>query len=54
LSILDYAPINVKQTGGGGRRAWGGDLIVYVGPGMGDLNDVVLPGEGIIIESFFA
>ena len=46
------APINVKPAGGGGR-AWGGDLIVFVGPGVGHLTDVVLPGEGIF-ESFFA
>ena len=41
--------------GGGGRgsRAWGGDLIVFVGPGVGHLTDLVLPGEGIF-ESFFA
>ena len=40
---------------GGGRegRAWGGDLIVFVGPGVGHLTDLVLPGEGIF-ESFFA
>ena len=34
-------------------RAWGGDLIVFVGPGVGHLTDLVLPGEGIF-ESFFA
>ena len=45
-----YAPINVKP---GGCRAWGGDLIVFVGPGVGHLTDLVLPGEGIF-ESFFA
>ena len=39
--------------GGGGDRAWGGDLIVLVGPGVGHLTDLVLPGEGIF-ESFFA
>ena len=38
---------------GGGGRAWGGDLIVFVGPGVGHLTDLVLPGEGIF-ESFFA
>ena len=40
---------------GGGREggAWGGDLIVFVGPGVGHLTDLVLPGEGIF-ESFFA
>ena len=47
-----YVPINVKPAGGGGR-AWGGDLIVFVGPGVGHLTDPVLPGEGIF-ESFFA
>ena len=39
--------------GGGGNRALGGDLIVLVGPGVGHLTDLVLPGEGIF-ESFFA
>ena len=48
----NYAPINVKPAGGGGR-AWGRDLIVFVVPGVGHLNDLVLPGEGIF-ESFFA
>ena len=38
--------------GGGEGRAWGGDLIVIVGPGVGHLNDFALPGEGII-EYFF-
>ena len=50
-----YAPINVKpakEGGGGGEgRAWGGDLIVFVGPGVGHLTDLVLQGEGIF-ESF--
>ena len=41
------------EGGGGGGRAWGGDLIVFVGPGVGHLTDLVLPGEGIF-ESFFA
>ena len=36
-----------------GGRAWGGDLIVFVNPGVGHLTDHVLPGEGIF-ESFFA
>ena len=49
---LDNAPINVMPAGGGGR-AWGGDLIVFVVPGVGHLTDLVLPGEGIF-ESFFA
>ena len=49
------APINVVPAGEGvGRgRAWGGDLIVFVGPRLGHLTDFVLPGEGIF-ESFFA
>ena len=32
---------------GEGGGAWGGDLIVFVGPGVGNLTDLVLPGEGI-------
>ena len=36
-----------------GGRAWGGDLIVFVVPGVGHLTDLVLPGKGIF-ESFFA
>ena len=48
------APINVMPAGKGrGGRAWGRDLIVFVGPGVGHLTDLVLPGEGIF-ESFFA
>ena len=27
---------------------WGGDLIVFVGLGVGHLTDLVLPGEGIL------
>ena len=42
-----------RRGGGGGGRAWGGDLIVFVGPGVGHLTDLVLPGEGIF-ESLFA
>ena len=33
-------------------RAWGGDLIVFVGPGVGYLTDLALPGEGVF-ECFF-
>ena len=40
-----YAPINVKPAGG---RAWGEDLIVFVGPGVGHVTDLVLPGEGVL------
>ena len=35
-----------------GKRG-GGDLLVFVGPGVGNLTDLVLPGKGIF-ESFFA
>ena len=49
--VRGNAPINVKPAGG--DRAWGGDLIVFVVPGVGHLTDLVLPGEGIF-ESFFA
>ena len=45
------APINVKPAVGG--RASGGDLNVFVFPGVGHLTDLVLPGEGVF-ESFFA
>ena len=48
--ILSLRDINLTLRGG---RAWGGDLIVFVGPGVGHLTDLVLPGEGIF-ESFFA
>ena len=48
-AVLLYAPMNVKPAG----RAWGGDLIVFVVPGVGHLTDLALPGEGIF-ESFFA
>ena len=49
------SPINVKPAGGGGRegRVWARDLIVFVGPGVRYMTDLVLPGEGIF-ESFFA
>ena len=49
LSVLSR-----RGGGGGGEgRAWDGDLIVFVGPGVGHLTNLVLPGEGIF-ESFFA
>ena len=41
------------KAGRGEAGAWGGDLIVFVVPGVGHLTDLVLPGEGIF-ESFFA
>ena len=55
LSVpCDYcAPINVMPVGGRGGWAWGGNLIVFVGPGVGHLTDLVFPGESIF-ESFFA
>ena len=52
INAMHYAPINVMPAGGGGR-AWGGDLIVFVVPMVGHLTDLVLLGEGIF-ESFFA
>ena len=52
-AINGNALINVMPAGGMGGRAWGGDLIVFVGPGVGHFNDLVHPGEGIF-ESFFA
>ena len=53
---FSYAPINgmpARGGGGEGRRGMGWGLIVFVGPGVGHLTDLVLPGEGIF-ESFFA
>ena len=32
--------------GGGGGSAWGGDLIVFVGPGVGHLTDLIAAGWG--------
>ena len=48
-----HLPMLCRRGGGGGGRAWGGDLIVFVGPGVGHLTDLVLPGERIL-EYFFA
>ena len=50
---LNNVLINVKLVVVGGGGAWGGDLIVFFGSGVGHLTDLVLPGEGIF-ESFFA
>ena len=45
---------NLKPAGGGGeRRAWGGNLIVIVDPGVGLLTGLAFPGEGIF-EFVFA
>ena len=52
MERVSNAPINVMPAGEGGR-AWGGDLIVFFGLGVGHLTDLVLPGKGIF-ESFFA
>ena len=41
------------RGGAAGGREGGGDLIVFVGHGVGHLTDFVLPGEGIF-GSFFA
>ena len=46
IDLLIIAPINVMPAGGG-------DLIVFVGPGVRHLTDLVLQGEEIF-ESFFA
>ena len=53
--LITYnAPINVMPAGGeAGHGVRGGDLIVFIVPGVGHLTDLVLPGEGIF-ESFFA
>ena len=40
-----HLSMSCRRRGGG--RAWGGDFIVFVGPGEGQLTDLVLPGEGI-------
>ena len=40
-------------AGGGVRQGMGWDLIVFVGPEVGHLTHLVLPGEGLL-ESFFA
>ena len=51
---MHLSDVKPAGDGGGGRgRAWGEDLIVFVGPGVGHLTDLVIPGEGIF-ESFFA
>ena len=42
-----------SRRGRGGGRAWGGDLIAIVGPGVGLLTDLAFPGEGIF-EFVFA
>ena len=54
-TLVMHLSMLCPQVGGGGEgsRAWGGDLIVFVRPGVGHLTDLVLPGEGIF-ESFFA
>jgi len=50
---INNATINLKPAGEGGGRAWGGDLIVIVGPGVGLLTDLAFAGEGIF-EIVFA
>ena len=50
--VSSNAPINVMPAwGGGGGRAWGGDLIVFVDPGVGHLTDLLLPGEDLNLSS---
>ena len=53
MHLSDVKPAGDGGGGVGARRAWGEDLIVFVGPGVGHLTDLVIPGEGIF-ESFFA
>ena len=49
LKTVDLCTYQCKADEGGGRgRAWGGDLIVFVGPGVGHLTDLVLPGGGYL------
>ena len=45
LLALFLVLVICKADGGG--RAWGGDLIVLIGPGIGHLTNLVLPGERI-------
>ena len=50
--VSSNAPINVMPAwGGGGGRAWGGDLIVFVDLGVGHLTDLLLPGEDLNLSS---
>ena len=51
--VMHLSMLCQREGGGGGGRARGGDLIVFVGPGVGLFTDLVLPGEGIF-KSFFA
>ena len=52
MTTAPLLPLPAEEgTGGGEGRAWGGDLIVFVGSGVGHLTDLVLQGEGIF-ESF--
>ena len=41
LLILRKKPTVLQSREG---RAWGGDLIVFVGPGVEHMTDLVLPG----------
>ena len=57
IQIINFAvSCTYQRYAGGGGRAWGGALIVFVGPGVGHLpdpvTDLVLPGEGIFESSF--
>ena len=53
VNILCTYQCKAAGRGGGECRAWCGDLIVFVGPGVGHLTNLVLPGVGMFI-SFFA
>ena len=53
ITLCTYQCKTRRGRGDGRARAWREDLIVFVGPGVGHLTDLVLLGEGIF-ESFFA
>ena len=43
-----HLSMSCRRWGEALGRAWGGDLIVFFGPGVGHLTDLVLPGRGDI------
>ena len=51
--VLCHHQCHAGGERGGGRQGMGWGLVVFVGPRVGHLTDLVLPGEGIF-ESFFA
>ena len=42
-------PLSMQSRRGGGGRVWGGDLLVFVGPGVGHLTDLVLV-NGVVMN----